>query len=233
MAIFTLRLIAALPLLLTLPAARAGQADEAVSRAARQWLEQQALAQSLQQVSIQLQLLPPRDPPPPCPTPPDAQPLDTRTPARLRFALRCSDGWSRVYGVRATLSARVPLARRDLAAGETLSTADLEWGRATLTELDVVTQPQQADGLQARAPLRRGQPLPQKRLEAPRLVRRGERVDIVAQDAGVEVRAPGEALDDGRKGETIRVRNRSSGKLVRGQVVGAAEVVAEATIAGP
>lgn len=233
MAIFTPRFIAALSLLLALPAARADQADDAVSRAARQWLEQQARAQSLQQVNIQLQLLPPRDPPPPCSTPPDAQPLDTRTPARLRFALRCPDGWSSVYGVRATLSARVPLARRDLAAGETLTVADLEWGRATLADLDVVTQPQQADGLQARTPLRRGQPLPQKRLEAPRLVRRGERVDIVAQDAGVEVRAPGQALDDGRKGETIRVRNRSSGKLVRGQVVGAAEVVAEATIARP
>ena len=58
-------------------------------------------------------------------------------------------------------------------------------------------------------------------LEAPRLVRRGERVTITARADGIDVRMAGKALMDGTAGERIRVRNINSDRVI------------EATVASP
>jgi flagella basal body P-ring formation protein FlgA len=58
-------------------------------------------------------------------------------------------------------------------------------------------------------------------LEAPKLVRRGERVTVVAEIDGIEVRMKGKALTDGASGDRVRVKNVSSKKIVEGTVIGA------------
>ena len=47
-------------------------------------------------------------------------------------------------------------------------------------------------------------------LESQKLVRRGDRIIIVSQHGAVEVRATGVALNEGSKGDRIRVKNMSS-----------------------
>lgn len=54
----------------------------------------------------------------------------------------------------------------------------------------------------------------------PPTIRRGEMVTLTAERAGISIRAPGRALDDARMGETVRVRNLSSERVVEGLVRG-------------
>lgn len=50
------------------------------------------------------------------------------------------------------------------------------------------------------------------------LVRQGQQVTLVAAQAGIEVRAAGKALEDGREGARIRAQNLASLKVVQGVV---------------
>lgn len=58
----------------------------------------------------------------------------------------------------------------------------------------------------------------------PPTIRRGEQVTLVAARSGIAIRAPGRALADARIGETVRVRNLSSERVVEGVVKGPGEV---------
>lgn len=56
-------------------------------------------------------------------------------------------------------------------------------------------------------------------VQRPRLVARGERVIIVASAQGLEVHSSGEALQNGARGDRIRVRNLHSRRLIEAQVI--------------
>ena len=62
--------------------------------------------------------------------------------------------------------------------------------------------------------MRDRQPITLNQLESPLLVERGQRVLMVAEQNGVEARTMGEAMKKGRKGEIIKVKNESSGRVV-------------------
>ncbi|WP_043820048.1 flagellar basal body P-ring formation chaperone FlgA, partial [Rubrivivax gelatinosus] len=72
-----------------------------------------------------------------------------------------------------------------------------------------------------------GQPLGPRVLVEPLLVRRGDSVQIRARRESVEVVVPGQALDAGRRGETIRVRNTANGSVIRARVVETGQVEPE------
>ncbi|MFB3819151.1 MAG: flagellar basal body P-ring formation chaperone FlgA [Candidatus Methylomirabilales bacterium] len=55
-------------------------------------------------------------------------------------------------------------------------------------------------------------------LELAPLVRRGDLVVLVAEGRGVRAMSPGEAREEGRAGQVIRVKNLASGRDVHGQV---------------
>jgi flagellar basal body P-ring formation protein FlgA len=50
------------------------------------------------------------------------------------------------------------------------------------------------------------------------LIHQGQAVTLVASGRGIEVRAPGKALEDGREGTTVRVQNLASQRIVQGVV---------------
>ena len=64
-------------------------------------------------------------------------------------------------------------------------------------------------------------------LEERILVQSGEIVDITAENPRLSIHASGKALDRGRMGELIRVRNLTSGKEVYGKVTGTKSVTVE------
>jgi flagella basal body P-ring formation protein FlgA len=49
-------------------------------------------------------------------------------------------------------------------------------------------------------------------------VRQGQAVTLVAQGAGIEVRAPARAMEDAREGARVHVENLSSQRIVQGVV---------------
>lgn len=65
-----------------------------------------------------------------------------------------------------------------------------------------------------------GEPMLAGMVELPPLVRRGEIVLVIAEGQGLRATALGEAREEGKAGEVVRVRNLSSGREVYGQVEG-------------
>lgn len=67
--------------------------------------------------------------------------------------------------------------------------------------------------------VRLGEPLQAQQVEYPPLVKRGERVVIEVQHAGMTLSAVGEARQDGRAGESIKVINTGSSREVVSRVI--------------
>ena len=56
-------------------------------------------------------------------------------------------------------------------------------------------------------------------VKAPTLVKRGEIVNIVAENAGYSVKMSGTAMSNGAKGDRVQVRNLSSRRVIEGTVI--------------
>ena len=56
-------------------------------------------------------------------------------------------------------------------------------------------------------------------VEIPPIIKRGQRVTIIAESNSLKVTAPGKAKEDGRLGEIIKVENLLSRKIITGKVV--------------
>ncbi len=118
---------------------------------------------------------------------------------------------------------RVPVVvlKRPVSRWEILSTEDLAIEKRPLTRLpqDVISDPGEAVGKRVRYGLPAGRPLRASQIEVPPVIRRNQIVKIVARSRFLTVTAKGQARQDGRPGEIIRVRNLSSKKEIYARVV--------------
>ncbi|QJA06563.1 flagellar basal body P-ring formation protein FlgA [Thermosulfurimonas marina] len=118
----------------------------------------------------------------------------------------------------------VPVAvlKRPLPRGAVLSATDLTLERRPLTRLpqDALFDLKEAVGKELRVGLPAGRVLRRSQIRAPALVHRNQIVRIVARSAHLTVTARGQARQDGRPGEIIRVRNLSSKKEIYARVTG-------------
>jgi flagella basal body P-ring formation protein FlgA len=147
--------------------------------------------------------------------------VDARTPSRMRFAASCpgAGGWRREVVVRATVSAKIVVAAADVPANRPLRDDDVTLARRDVTAArDTFSDPAAIDGMSSRRTLRAGEIVRRTQLVAPTLVRRGDAVRIVARSGGIEVTVSGEALDAGARDDVIRVRNASTGTVIRARV---------------
>lgn len=136
--------------------------------------------------------------------------------------LRCTApaSWSIFVPARVERYAEVVVVAGGLARGQVIGHADLRFERldtATLT-VGYFTTTATAIGQQARRALSPGQVLAPAHLSTPQLIERGQLVTLVAGRQGLNVRMSGEALASAAAGERVRVRNRSSNKIVEGVV---------------
>lgn len=200
--------------------AAAESAAGQVAQAVRQQLLEQAARSGLQAPEINVTLAAASRPLPACTRPLQVAPVDTRYPARLRFAASCPETGSRVeFVARAEISAEVLVAATALPAGRSIGTADLALERRDLATIpDALSQATAVIGMASRRSLRPGQVIQQAMLVSPVLVRRGDHVRIVARSGPVEVTTGGEALEAGRIDDAIRVRNTATGKVIHARV---------------
>ncbi len=82
----------------------------------------------------------------------------------------------------------------------------------------------QALGHVTRRPMPIGSVIEPAALEKQRLVRRGERVTILADAGRLTVQMKGKALMDGASGDHVRAKNLSSGRVVEGTVTAAGTI---------
>ncbi len=219
-------LCAAFPLLALLPgatAAAASESPEAVRAAARAFLAARATGLG-GRVEVEVGTVDPRLRLAACAGRPEVRVAAGRIGAgNLTLAVRCPAPRRWTVYVTATIRVFRPVLvlARPLARGALVEAADLG-----LEERDVgplrgryLTADARVSGLRARRSLPAGTVLSYALLERPKVVRRGQRVVVLARRGGLEVRSHGRALADGAAGDVVAVRNLRSRRIVEGRVL--------------
>ena len=116
----------------------------------------------------------------------------------------------------------VVLASRPLKRGDIISTQDLVVGSVSENRLrgNGFTEPADLIGMAVKRSIRSDQTITERMVEMPTLVERGDTVKIIAGAGPLQISVLGEALRDGVYGDSVSVKNLSSGRTIRGKVVG-------------
>lgn len=157
-------------------------------------------------------------------------PLETWRPqghagdTRLSVGVRCNEPkrWKLYVPVRVNRELEVVVTTRPLSRGQTVGRDHVELKAVSTSRLrnHYYTRIEELVGQEAASAARSGEILTAADLVAPRLVRRGQSLLIEAGAGTVTVKMRGKALEDGRSGELVQVRNHSSNRVVQGRVVG-------------
>ena len=150
-------------------------------------------------------------------------------------AVICVAGQSqaRVYvKLELRLYRKVVVADHVIMPGQVLKPEDLRVERIAVGGLSrYYTDPLKVGGLAAKRLINPGVVLTERLLEKPLLIKRGSPVNLVAQIGAMQIATAGQALQDGRSGQLIKVLNLSSNRVVSGRIVDA-ETVRVITQAG-
>lgn len=136
---------------------------------------------------------------------------DTRPVVRLPIA-------GRAFGV-----VQVPVLARRVVPGDVIGPADVDWQdvRADQTGSDTAATDAQLIGMTPKRGVSTNQPIRLRDLQSPRMVDKGALVTITLVTSTLSLTTQGKALQDGGRGDVIRVVNTQSNRIV------------EATVAGP
>ncbi len=165
--------------------------------------------------------------------------LDYR-PRQGRFSATVSAPAQGEALARATITGRavrmleVPVPVERIDRGEIIDENDLQWIALPSDDLrhNHLTDAAKIVGMSARRPLRPGEPLRSTAVEKPVLVSRNSLVTLRLKTPRMTLTAQGRALEDGAKGEPVRVINTMSKTTVTGIVAGS-NVVTVRPIAAP
>jgi flagellar basal body P-ring formation protein FlgA len=142
---------------------------------------------------------------------------------RVSIRVHCSGEkkWSIFVSAIIKVYEPVIVLTRPVQRGEIIARQDLNVERRDVsnTRGDFVTQFEQIENKEAARNLPSGAILGLKSVLVPPLIRRKDKVIINSGEAGVSVQMSGTALMDGAKGEVIKVKNDSSGRIVSGMVI--------------
>lgn len=129
----------------------------------------------------------------------------------------------------ATATSQVPVVTRDIDRGAIISEADI-----SLREMDLSRMPrgamldkQDLIGLEALRNIRSGKPVRSGHVRVPPLARGGQDLTILFRSPGMQLTATGRALEDGHKGDTIRVMNSASKEIIDALVTDDGTVVVQ------
>ncbi|OVE80208.1 flagella basal body P-ring formation protein FlgA [bacterium J17] len=120
----------------------------------------------------------------------------------------------------------VPVLNRTLERGMLITSDDLEMVRLNLFKQpeDIASQISQVLGRAVKNRISAGEVIRKSRIDIPPTIAKGKKVTIHYQIPGFAASAEGVAVDNGLIGETIRVRNTSSSRLVQGKVISDSQV---------
>lgn len=194
--------------------------EEELQRQLLAYLLAQAQEAGLRQPAATVDVLP-REPLPVCTGTVSVQPVDARQYSRMRFTAACSEpAWQGEVIARGRLEALAVVAAAALPARRPIEASALRSERRDVTATpDAFSDPQAVAGREPRRAVREGQLLNAKLLIEPLLVARSATVRVLARKGGVSAEVAGEALESGRLGEVIRVRNKVNERVIRARVV--------------
>ncbi|HEL4258391.1 flagellar basal body P-ring formation protein FlgA [Stenotrophomonas maltophilia] len=155
--------------------------------------------------------------------------LQVQPTANTTVEVSCPDagGWRLFVPVKVRRNQTVLVLARGIAAGETLTAADISTVQRDAARIAgaVLADPNAAIGRIARRPLQAGTLLSSNDLVTQRLIKRGDNVALVSRRGSVEVRIAGRAMGDAGENERISVENLSSRRIVQGTVDARGDVI--------
>jgi flagella basal body P-ring formation protein FlgA len=144
------------------------------------------------------------------------------------FSVRLASGEERAIGFagEARTMVEVPVPMRSVSAGERLEPAMLELTLLAERQLrdDTLLDPIELVGFETRRRLLPGRPVRRRDVQEPRLVHRGQPVDVVYRAPGIEVTITARALEHGTRGSLVAATNLESGRRLTGVVTGAGQI---------
>ncbi|HLO76354.1 MAG TPA: flagellar basal body P-ring formation chaperone FlgA [Magnetospirillum sp.] len=117
---------------------------------------------------------------------------------------------------------RVPVLNRTIGRGDVITERDVEWvdARADAVRRDVITDIRQLVGQEPRLQVRQGAPVRASDLQRPVAVARNSTVTMVVKTPFMKLTTQGRAMEEGGKGDVIRVTNLNSKRVVEAVVEG-------------
>ncbi|WP_454780606.1 flagellar basal body P-ring formation chaperone FlgA [Legionella sp. WA2022007384] len=145
------------------------------------------------------------------------------------MGIKCQENdnhWSLYVPVKITVLKTIYVAKRALIKGNRLTEDDIYQ-----TEMDVqrlnkgyFTEKDLLVGQICKQNISPNSPLNPHNIEAAKLINKGERVSIVVNDNNLTISMDGVAMEEGSLGDTIKVRNLSSKKIIEAQITDAKKV---------
>lgn len=140
-----------------------------------------------------------------------------------KFTISCisSQSWktriaAHIDGKISVLVTRHPIPQRSLIQKE-----DLQFSTRLYSQLNhgYFVSANRLNNMETRRSIKTGQVITPNLVKAQKLVIRGQDITIIAQRGSLKLRVKGKALMDGQRGQTIKVKNLSSKKMLYARVV--------------
>lgn len=116
----------------------------------------------------------------------------------------------------------VPVIRGTMSRGDIIDSYDIDWVDMKSSELqdDIVLNGDDLVGMSPRRIVVSGKPVRRIDLEYPQLISRGETITIKYEDGFLNLSAKGKSMQNGAKGDIVRVVNLSSNRTIEAMVTG-------------
>lgn len=154
-----------------------------------------------------------------CNRPLDAELLgQQRNSPNITVTVKCHGDkpWSVHVPVRSSTFAAIYVAARPLPRGVAIQPSDLLQERRETSQLrnGYFAAAERVLGRIPKRSLPQGAAITPGDLEQNRIIQRGHRVTIIASSGAISVQMPGKALDDAAEGESVKVENLSSRRVI-------------------
>ncbi len=124
---------------------------------------------------------------------------------------------------------KIPVLSGALTKGTIIGQRDIEMVEIREQRLnhDVIVNPQNLIGLTPRRIIIAGKPIKTNDVKAPIIISRGDLITMTFNSGSLSLTAQGKALENGAKGDVIRVVNISSNKTIQGEVTNTKEIIVQ------
>ncbi|WP_020565722.1 flagellar basal body P-ring formation chaperone FlgA [Methylosarcina fibrata] len=142
---------------------------------------------------------------------------------RVAVGVRCNSDkkWSIFISAIVKVYQKVAVLIQPVKRGDTITRGHFSIERREIAKFgdELITRAEQVENKQALRFLPAGTILTAKNIAEPKLVKKGDKIIISASQPGFSVRMNGLAMMDGAKGQIIRIKNQTSGRIVSATVV--------------
>ena len=115
---------------------------------------------------------------------------------------------------------KVIVSSRSLPMGHIIARSDLRIAYKNKADKRAITEMDEAIGSQVKRPIGRSNTVKRNYLKNPSIVKKGDKIILIASRGGLKVTVKGIARGGGEVGDVVRVENIKSGEYVDAEIIG-------------